>query len=93
LGDKGFPKIRWGTCPVCGANGADQSSGLSDADAAARDSTGNGVRLEEWRGKLYCEICLKEAKADEESVLSAKKHKDEERFRAGAGFVNDVASS
>ena len=85
-----FPETIFGICQVCGANGGDQTADLSGADAPARDTSGNGVILEEYDGKMMCKLCVHQKKADEESKADTAKRSDEERFRQAAGFVNTV---
>jgi len=92
-----FPETKFGICQVCGGKGGPQTDDLTDADAVARTTPGadgydpgNGVVLEEYEGKLMCPVCINEAKADKESLGSASKHAEAERFRAEAGFKNAV---
>lgn len=87
----GFPEIVFGRCQRCGGNGADQSSGLSSADAAARDTSGNGIKLEPYDGKFYCPVCINILKADQESLLESQKRAESEKFRGKAGFTNIVS--
>ena len=75
----------FGPCPRCGGSGADYSDPGS-ADAVARDLVGNGYPLHYYKGELMCDMCEKELKQDEESLIMAEKHSDEEEFRANAGF-------
>lgn len=84
-----FPKIIFGTCPRCGGKGADDPN-ASDADATARDTDGNGVILEYYRGELFCEICKKEKIAEEETELEAQKDTEAQEFRAKAGFQTTI---
>jgi hypothetical protein len=87
----GFPEIVFGRCQRCGGNGADQSSGLGSADAAARDTAGNGLELEQYDGHFYCPVCINIIKADAESLLERQKHAEAEKFRGKAGFTNTVS--
>lgn len=87
----GFPEVIFGRCQRCGGNGADQSSGLTSADAAARDTAGNGIELEQYDGKFYCPVCINILKADAESLLERDKHAEDEKFRGRAGFTNTVS--
>lgn len=84
-----FPDIIFGTCQGCGASGGDDPD-ASGADAIARDTAGNGVVLKEYDGRFLCDLCIKRLKADEESLLAAERHAEEERFRRSAGFINSV---
>jgi len=92
-----FPDIKFGICQQCGAKGGPQTADLTSADAAARSTSGedgydpgNGVILKKHNGKLMCEVCINDLKNDAQSLLSAKKHAEAERFRAKAGFQNTV---
>lgn len=84
--------VTFGKCSRCGNSGADYAaSELSSADATSDlDTTGNGVKLEKFRGEWLCPMCIKEIKQDEESIRHAKRHADTERFRGRAGFSNNV---
>lgn len=85
-----FPDVKFGICQVCNADGRDQTAELTSADAPARVTSGNGIVLEEYLGKLMCNACINIAKSDKESLQSAKKHAEAERFRAKAGFITTV---
>ena len=92
-----FPDIKFGICQQCGAKGGPQTVGLTSADAAARSTPGadgydpgNGVILKKYKGKLMCEVCINDLKNDDQSLLSAKKHAEADRFRSKAGFQNTV---
>lgn len=50
------------------------------------EPVGSGVPLVYYDGKLMCEMCKKRLIADEESLMSADKHAETERFRAASGF-------
>lgn len=84
-----FPEIIFGICQVCGADGGDDPN-PSSADASARDTSGNGVPLEEYEGKMMCKQCVQRKKADEESKLDTSRRSEEERFRQAAGFTNSI---
>lgn len=86
-----FPEIVFGICQVCGANGGDQTVGLSGADAPARDTSGSGVILEEYDGKMMCKLCIHQKKADEESKTDTAKRSEDEKFRQAAGFTNTIS--
>jgi len=102
-----FPFVRFGTCPVCGGSGPDDSeatgcdaatdrtdavSRQSDADEAGVEiSDDNGYPLYYYQGELMCEMCIKEKKADAKSELAASRHADKDKFLAKAGFVKEVA--
>ncbi len=83
--------VRIGVCSVCGMDGRDQTEDLTGADASARSTTGNGVPLEKYKGKLMCPLCVEITKADEESLRDAKKHAEKDKFLGKAGFVNSVS--
>ena len=92
-----FPEIRFGICQLCGAKGSPQEDDLSSADADARTTEGAdgydpgyGVILKMYKGKLACENCISEGKADVESIQGAKKHASKDRFLDKAGFTNEV---
>lgn len=85
-----FPENKFGICQECGSSGGDDPSPASSADVAARDTTGSGVPLEEYDGKMMCKQCIQRKKADEESIVAADKRAEEEKFRQGAGFVNSI---
>ncbi len=87
-----FPEIKFGVCPECGSKGKDYpASALTSADAQDNlDTTGHGVVLEYYNGKLMCELCKKQKQADEESLNSASKHAEEEKFRQKAGFTQSI---
>ena len=84
-----FPEIIFGICQVCGADGGDDPN-PSSADAAARDTSGSGVPLEEYEGKMMCKLCIQRKKADEESRISTERRSEDERFRQAAGFTNSI---
>jgi len=92
-----FPEIRFGICQVCGSKGSPQEDDLTDADAPARTTEGadgydpgNGVILMMHKGRLMCEVCKNEDKADVESRNDAKRHANNDRFISKAGFTNTV---
>ena len=92
-----FPDIRYGICQLCGAKGSPQTDDLTDADAVARTTEGadgydpgNGVILKMYKGRLACETCINEGKADVESNQDAKRHAGKDRFLDKAGFTNEV---
>lgn len=89
MGFNKFPNVIFGVCEKCGGQGGDYPIPGS-GNAVARDTVGNGIVLEWYNGKLMCNICVNEAKADDESLLSAQKHAESEKFRAKAGFRNSV---
>ena len=84
-------KIIFGICSVCGADAGDKA-GASGADSSSNiDSTGNGVILMYYNGQLMCEVCKNRLSSDQESIDSAQRHADEQRFRDSAGFVRSVS--
>jgi hypothetical protein len=85
-----FPETIIGTCQVCGADGRDQTASLTGADAEARSTTGNGIELTRYDGKMMCDICINEAKAKKESLAEVGKYARDEQFRAKAGFTNTI---
>jgi len=88
-----FPFTQFGPCEICGGNGADYASPGS-GNAPARDTTGNGVELENYnyKGRIVkvCNVCKNRLIADEESLVSAQKHVEEEKFRVQAGFKHSI---
>jgi len=84
-----FPEIIFGICQVCGADGGDDPN-PSSADASARYTSGNGVPLEEYEGKMMCKLCIQTKKADEQGKIATERRNEEERFRQAAGFVNSI---
>ena len=85
-----IPFIHFGICQKCGGKGADQVSGLTSADASARDTSGNGLELEEYDGKYLCPMCIANLKADEESMEKARQAAEDQKFMGKAGFTNTV---
>ncbi len=86
----GFPEVKFGDCQECGGKGADQSSGLTGADAPYRDA-GNGTELQEYKGRQLCPLCIERLKSDKESLRDVTKHAEAEKFRGKAGFTNSVS--
>lgn len=86
----GFPEVKFGICQECGGQGADQTVGLTDADAAARDTSGNGTELQDYKGRKLCPLCIQRLKDDEKSLQDAKRHAEAEKFRGRAGFENSI---
>lgn len=84
-----FPFIRFGKCPVCEGEKEDQDA--ANADVSSRDTATRGSLLFMYQGQLMCRLCIKQQKAYEESLLSADKHADAERFRATAGFKRRIS--
>ena len=87
-----FPEIIFGICQECGGQGGDYAS-PGNGNADARDTTGNGLVLEYYDGKYVCSMCKQTLINNEQSLLAAEKHADEQKFRAKAGFLNSVPSS
>ena len=84
-----FPSETFGRCDFTGHLGPQYASGHANlhtnADAVHGD-TGTGYKLVEFEGKFMCNPCKKRIIADRESISSARKHSEEDKFRAGAGF-------
>ncbi|MBD3352825.1 MAG: hypothetical protein GF364_15165, partial [Candidatus Lokiarchaeota archaeon] len=53
-----FPETIFGYCKYCGGRGADYET-VSSADATPRDTVGNGIKLEIFRGDALCPTCIK----------------------------------
>ena len=85
------PFTIYGICQKCGGRAADQSSGLTDADAVARDTTGNGMELEEYDGKYLCPMCISILKADDESLEKAREAAEDQKLMGKGGFTNTVS--
>lgn len=85
-----FPSTIYGRCDYSGHLGPEYSSGHSNlktnADAVHGDS-GSGYKLVEFEGKFICRTCKNRILSDRNSVDSARKHSEEDRFRASAGFT------
>ncbi len=90
MADKDFPMF--GICPVCSADGGDRPAAeLTGADSTSNiDETGEGVPLVMYQGQKMCEICKNRKISDEESLVSARRHAEEEGRRAGMGFVKTI---
>ena len=89
----GFPKTIIGTCEECGMDGHDvATASLTGADAEERDHAGDslGVELIEHQGRMLCDVCINRLKSDDESMESARKHAEAQKFRTKAGFVNSI---
>ena len=89
----------YGQCPVCGSKGTDypavdltsaDSQSNIDGDASTLTDPSKGVVLVRYLGRLMCEVCKNRLMADEESLLSAKKHVDAQTFRDKVGFKRSV---
>lgn len=85
----GTLKDIFGICPVCGSDGGDDPA-ASGADAPATTVSGSGVPLKYHNAVLMCDLCIKERKADEESLKATEHRAEEERFRNSAGFTNTI---
>lgn len=83
-------EIHFGICPQCGGDGAGDPS-PSSADVPPLTTTRNGVKLYPFRGQWWCEICIKEKEAREQSERKRDGMDREEKFRSNVGFVNQVA--
>lgn len=84
-----FPKTVFGRCDFSAHLGPEYASGATNlhtnADAVHGDS-GNGYKLVEFEGKWMCPACKRRIMSDRVSNDSARKHSEEEKFRANAGF-------
>ena len=85
-----FPMF--GICPVCSSDGGDYpAADLTAADSQTNiDETGQGVPLVMYQGRKMCETCKDRLISDEESLESARKHAEEEGFRARMGFTKTI---
>lgn len=82
----------FGICPVCSSDGGDYPAPvLTGADSQSNiDATQEGVPLFWHNGKIMCQTCKNRLIADEESRVAARKHAEDEQFRAKAGFVKTI---
>lgn len=83
-------EIHFGICPCCGGDGASYAE-VSSADATPRKPIGYGMQLFSFRGQWWCEICIKEELAKEETERQHRGLTEEEEFRARIGFQNEVS--
>ena len=85
-----FPMF--GICPVCSSDGGDYpAADLTTADSQTNiDETGEGVPLVMYQGRKMCEMCKNRLIADEESIESARRDAEEQRFRSAAGFTKTI---
>lgn len=90
---RAFPKIIFGKCPVCGSNGGDYAEAdLTPADSITSiETTGNGVELIYYQGKLMCHKCKQDKINDNQSRNKARKLNREETFRSNAGFRHSIS--
>ena len=84
--------VIFGKCDVCGQDGGDApAADLTSADSQSNIvEAGSGVVLVKYQGRLMCEQCVSRLQADEESIRSAEKHAEAERFRGSVGFKRKV---
>ena len=82
-----FPKETFGVCPICGGTEADQTVGLTSADAPARDLLGDGTILYWYDDMWVCEICMNDRKQDKETKEVAEKIAADKEFLGEAGFI------
>ena len=82
-----FPKETFGVCPICGGTEADQTVGLTSADAPARDLLGDGTILYWYKDMWVCEICMNDRKQDAETREVAEKIAADKEFLGEAGFI------
>ena len=87
-----FPEKRFGICTICNGDGGDYpASELTLADSQANIVTaGNGIELLLYQGRLMCKMCKDRLIADEQSLIAAQKHAEEQKFRDNAGFTRLV---
>ena len=84
--------ITFGKCPRCGSDGGDYAaSDISSADSSSNiDISGNGVKLELFRGDWLCPLCIKEILANEETKTMTNKRNDVKNFLGRAGFGKTI---
>jgi hypothetical protein len=83
------PSITFGKCPRCNNGGSDYPT-PGTADAPARDLTGNGYELKQYKGQFLCPTCLIEVKDLEDADIETPKHEATARFLAQAGFQKTI---
>jgi len=88
-----FPSVTWGICERCGERTADApASELSSADSTTDlDTTGNGTELILFRGDYMCRLCRQWILDREASLRAAERRKEEDSFRARAGFQKTIS--
>lgn len=86
-GPVNFPQETFGICPICGGSEVDQTVGLTNADAPARDLTGSGTILHWYDDMWMCEICMNDRKGRKETKEVAGKIADDKQFLGEAGFI------
>lgn len=82
-----FPRETFGVCPICGGSEKDQTVGLTNADAPARDLLGSGTILYWYEDRFLCEICMNDRKQDKETRRVAEEISEDKQFLAEAGFI------
>ena len=87
-----FPGTDTGFCPRCGGDGGDTPAAqLTDADAQDNiDEDSKKTVLIEYRGELFCNICLEEYKDEEQAIIDAQKYALADSQRAAMGFTQTI---
>lgn len=81
-------KVTFGDCPRCGGSPPGGRPPLSGADA--RRDTNKEQRLFLFEGEYLCDQCIQDIKNDDQSEIDSERIRDEQRFLAKAGFVNQI---
>ena len=79
-----FPSTVYGRCDFSGHMGPEYST-VSSADIV-HGGSGSGFKLIEFEGKFICPNCKRRILNDRESIKQARKHSEEEAFRASTGY-------
>ncbi len=88
-----FPGPRIGFCPRCGGDGGDiPAASLTGADAQSNiDTDRRKTVLTLYQGEFFCDICLKEFKDEEFSLIESDRFQKADELRAGLGFTNSIS--
>ena len=85
-----FPSKTYGRCDYSAHLGPEydsDSDNLQTNADAVHGASGSGYDLVEFEGKYICKPCKRRILSERESEDSAKRHSEEDRFRANAGFT------
>ena len=79
----GFPKVKYGQCPVCGGKGEDDPS--SGTQHSTEDHAGAGYNLVYYEGRLMCKMCKKRLKNDAETAIKTAAYNENQKFLEKCG--------
>jgi len=85
-----IPRVTFGDCKRCGGTGPDDADPGDGNSTSNLDTVGNGYRLLLFRGEYVCDQCKTDILNDEQSMMAAEGHRDEDVFRARAGFEDSI---